>query len=97
MGAVAKSYLRKGVLVYEEMCKYLVIYEETVSDFGTAPFCISLYMRKILFYFLTMNLITKCKKLLPDGVCLSVCGQRLETMHDKYPSKMFLYDGTCRS
>jgi hypothetical protein len=25
MGAVAKSYLRKGFLIYEEMCKYLVI------------------------------------------------------------------------
>jgi hypothetical protein len=31
MGAVAKSYMRKGFLIYEEMCKYLVIYEEAVS------------------------------------------------------------------
>jgi hypothetical protein len=30
-GAVAKSYLRKGFLIYEEMRKYLVIYEEAVS------------------------------------------------------------------
>jgi hypothetical protein len=29
MGAVAK--LRKGFLIYEEMRKYLVIYEEAVS------------------------------------------------------------------
>jgi hypothetical protein len=48
-GAVAKSYMRKGFLIYEEMRKYssymrrpLVIY-----DFATAPFRISLYMRKI--------------------------------------------------
>jgi hypothetical protein len=25
MGAVAKSYMRKGILIYEEMRKYLVI------------------------------------------------------------------------
>jgi hypothetical protein len=31
MVAVAKSYMRKGLLIYEEMRKYLVIYEETVS------------------------------------------------------------------
>ncbi len=30
-GAVAKSYLRKGFLIYEEMLKYLTIYEEAVS------------------------------------------------------------------
>jgi hypothetical protein len=31
MGAVAKSYMRMGVLKYEEMRKYLVLYEEAVS------------------------------------------------------------------
>jgi hypothetical protein len=31
MGAVAKPYMRKGILIYEEMRKYLVIYKETVS------------------------------------------------------------------
>ena len=31
IGSVAKSYMRKGFLIYEEMHKYLVIYEE---DFG---------------------------------------------------------------
>jgi hypothetical protein len=30
-GAVAKSYIRKGFLKYEEMRKYLAIYEEAVS------------------------------------------------------------------
>ncbi len=42
MGSVAKSYMRKGFLTYEEMRKYLTIYEEAVShtvyDFATAPF-----------------------------------------------------------
>ncbi len=30
MGAVAKSYMRRGFLIYEEMRKYLVKYEESV-------------------------------------------------------------------
>jgi hypothetical protein len=30
-GAVAKSYMRKGFLIYEEMRKYLTIYEEALS------------------------------------------------------------------
>ena len=30
-GAVAKSYMRKGFLMYEEMRKYFPIYEEAVS------------------------------------------------------------------
>jgi hypothetical protein len=29
--AVAKSYMRKGFLIYEEMRKYVPIYEEAVS------------------------------------------------------------------
>ncbi len=56
MGAVAKSYIRKSFLIYEEMRKYLVTYEEAVShiDFLTAPFWISLYVRKIVFSFLSV-------------------------------------------
>ncbi len=30
-GAVAKSYMRKGFLIYEEMRNYFPIYEEAVS------------------------------------------------------------------
>jgi hypothetical protein len=30
-GAVAKSFMRKGFLIYEEMRKYFTIYEEAVS------------------------------------------------------------------
>jgi hypothetical protein len=30
-GAVAKSYMRKGFVIYEEMPKYFPIYEEAVS------------------------------------------------------------------
>ena len=31
MGAVAKSYMRKGLIIYEEMRKYLVICEVAAS------------------------------------------------------------------
>jgi hypothetical protein len=31
MGSGAKSFMRKGFLIYEEMRKYFTIYEETVS------------------------------------------------------------------
>jgi hypothetical protein len=30
-GAVAKSYMRKGFLIYEDMLKYFPIYEDAVS------------------------------------------------------------------
>ncbi len=33
-GAVAKSYMRKGFLIYEDMGKYFPIYEEAVSHIG---------------------------------------------------------------
>jgi hypothetical protein len=52
MGAFAKSYMRKGFLIYEEMRKYLVIYNEAVShDFATAPFWIFL----IYFVFFSIS------------------------------------------
>jgi hypothetical protein len=44
MGSVAKSYMRKGFLIYEKMLKYLTIYVEAVSntactyDYATDPF-----------------------------------------------------------
>jgi hypothetical protein len=40
MGSFAKSYMRKGFHMYEEMQKYLTIYEEAISiyDFATDPF-----------------------------------------------------------
>ncbi len=48
MGAVAKSYMRKCFLIYEEMRKYLVIYEEplVIYDSATAPYWISLNIRE---------------------------------------------------
>ncbi len=40
-GTVAKSYMRKGFLIYEEIRKYLAIYEDwrpiVIFDFATVP------------------------------------------------------------
>ncbi len=56
-GAVAKSYMRKGFLIYEEMRKYFPIYISplVIYDFATAPFWISLNMRKIWFFFISVT------------------------------------------
>jgi hypothetical protein len=37
MGLVAKSYMRKGFLIYEDMRKYFTIYEEAIYDFAPDP------------------------------------------------------------
>jgi hypothetical protein len=59
MGSVAKSYMRKGFLIYEEMRKYLVTYEEAVGHIllcnrSRLNFLI-VYMRKNVYF----NLYTK--------------------------------------
>ncbi len=43
MGAVAKSYMRKGFPIYEEMRKYLARRPLFIYDFTTVPLWISLY------------------------------------------------------
>jgi hypothetical protein len=48
-GAVAKSYMMKSFLIYEEMRNMSPYMRRPLVryDFATAPFRISLYMRKI--------------------------------------------------
>ncbi len=56
-GAVAKSYMRKGFLIYEKMRKYFPIYEEAVSHIWLCNCSILnflIYMRKIWFSFLSV-------------------------------------------
>ncbi len=54
MRSDAKSYMRKGFLIYEEIRKYLTIYEEAVSHCNCSFLTLHiLYMRKILFQFLS--------------------------------------------
>jgi hypothetical protein len=56
-GAVTKSYSRNGFLIYEEMRKYITIFEEAVSHtlLCNCSISISLHMRKICFSFLSVN------------------------------------------
>jgi hypothetical protein len=59
MEAVAKSYVRKGFLIYEEMRKYLVIYEEVVShDFATGSLLDFLINEEnFVFFFISAYII----------------------------------------
>ncbi len=50
MGAVEKSYMKKSFLIYEEMRKYLVIYEEAVSH-------IWLWNRSLLYFLILYSYI----------------------------------------
>jgi hypothetical protein len=55
-GAVTKSYMRKGFLIYEK-CENISPYMRrplVVYDFASAPLWISLYIRKIGFSFLSV-------------------------------------------
>ncbi len=58
-GAVAKSYMRKGFLIYEEMGIYFHIYEEAVSHIwlcncSTLNFLI--YEENLIFFFISVTL-----------------------------------------
>ena len=53
-GAVAKSYMRKGFLIYEEMREYLTIYEEAVSHIRLCNCSILkflIYEKNLIFFF----------------------------------------------
>ncbi len=76
-GSGAKSYMRKGFLIYEEKRIYLFTYEETVSQIWlcTRSLLNFLYMRKIFFYFfisVTLSLYCILRNLLYSTVLYSV-------------------------
>ncbi len=55
-GAVAKSYMRKGILICEEMLKYFPIYEEAVSHIWLVQLLHSKFSftwEKLIFFFIT--------------------------------------------
>jgi hypothetical protein len=58
-GAVAKSYMRKGFLIYEEMRKYLPLQfirrPLVIYGYATAPFWISLLYEENLIFFLSIG------------------------------------------
>ncbi len=57
-GAVAKSYMRKGYLIHEEMRKYFPIYEEAVSHIYLCN-CFTLifliYEENLFFFFIRVS------------------------------------------
>ncbi len=56
-GAVAKSYMRKGFLIYEEMRKYFPIYEEAVSHIWLCNCSILkflIYEENLIFFFISV-------------------------------------------
>jgi hypothetical protein len=56
MGSGAKSFIRKGFLIYEEMRKYLVIYTEAVSHNWLSTRSLLnffIYEEKFLFFFVS--------------------------------------------
>ncbi len=71
MGSVAKSYMRKGFLIYDEMRKYLTMHMRrpllVKYDFATDLFWILLYMMKIFFSFLSV--CRKQIKILSKSAC----------------------------
>ncbi len=51
MGSVSKSYMRMGFLIYEEMRKYLIIYEEAVSHILN----FLIYEENFVFFFISVG------------------------------------------
>ncbi len=57
MGSGAKSYMRKGFLIYEEMRKYFTIYEEAVNHISLCtpiPLNFLLDVKNFLFFFISV-------------------------------------------
>jgi hypothetical protein len=56
MGSGAKSYTRKDFLIYEEMHKYFIIYEEAVSlyAFNLIPLNFLIYEENFIFFFISV-------------------------------------------
>ncbi len=56
-GAVAKSYMRKGFLIYEEMRKYFPIYEEAVGHiwlYNCSILNFLIYEENFIFFFISV-------------------------------------------
>ncbi len=57
-GAVEKSYMRKGFLIYEEMRKYFPIYEEAFSYIILCNCCtlnFLIYEENFIFFFISAS------------------------------------------
>jgi hypothetical protein len=59
MGSGAKSYMRKGFLIYEEMCKFFPIYEKAlvIYDFAPDPLNFLIYEENLIFFFISVCIL----------------------------------------
>ncbi len=78
MRSCAKSYVRKGFLIYEEMDKYLVIYEEAVSHIQGASGIVARFL-KCPPASAVSPIMTKFSHYNPHSICylvlVSICRQ----------------------
>ncbi len=61
-GAVAKSYMRKGFLIYQEMRKYFPIYETAVSHIwlcNCSTLNFPIYEESLIFFFISVLTISR--------------------------------------
>jgi hypothetical protein len=56
MGSVAKSYMREGFLIYEEVRRYLTIYEEAVSHTcNKSLLSFLIHEENLIFFFISVG------------------------------------------
>ncbi len=71
MGPGAKSYMRKGISIYEEMRKYFTIYEEAVShsynSLHPIPLNFLIYEENFIVFFVSVNSILGLSRILGGG------------------------------
>ncbi len=62
-GAVAKSYMTNGLLIYGEIFAHFLHILGSPSSYMTAPLWISLHMRNLIFFFISVWCHLKLKNL----------------------------------
>jgi hypothetical protein len=65
MGSGAKSYMRKGFLIYKEMRKYFTIHKEAFSvyDFAPIPLNFLIYEENFIKFFISIILVNFLPKI----------------------------------
>ncbi len=87
-GAVTKSYMRKGFLIYEEMRKYSTIYEEAVSHWlcNCSILNFLIYKENLIFFFIraeakaTASYSRSLSEVFTDCTVVTTCLPRVSYM-----------------
>jgi hypothetical protein len=75
-GAVKKSHMRKGFLIYVEMHKYFPIYEEAVSHIwlcNCSILSLIIYEENMIFFFISASRHSSCRLYLYNPCRLRIC------------------------